>query len=454
MFGSIFWAGLFVFGVPYILGKPPRRLDEAGRELDPVGSTRLKNFIGWLMAKIAKYREHQKFAAASSLLQIERFHEPEAHEFFNESHYYNGCEGKSRDRIITRISRCGIGGKKSYVFLLIDSTEHGELALEIENVPSNLSIEDPSAEGLTFTLIEPMNQWRLTFKGKMRKKCISPKVNNIESVEDVQVEIDLKYTRNSPIFWYMRNDCAETLGKNLSQEYWGTSFVKSCLNRTKNHGHYEDFGPLTGHITVDGKRTEYEFQSFRDHSWDIRRWQAIDNLFIVLLAFEKPLRIYGHDYYYLDLTLVYMPGNSSGVSRYSTGYIMPNKADGETAIEARRAPILSLTCGTSIRDIPCQRLPDGRRHPEASHSLLLYFRPEPLSQLAGYDTYEVPIRIEMHGQPRRLQYYPENHSFEVYEDCVHTSVTQLHSKQTVGAYGTRQSGYRVGEYDPTTGGCG
>jgi hypothetical protein len=121
----------------------------------------------------------------------------------------------------------------------------------------------------------------------------------------------------------MRDDNRETLAKNLSQEPWGMDFVKVCLNRTNNHGHYEDFGRCVGNITVESmgsgqaeasiSETQYDFGTFRDHSWDIRMWATMDKLLILLLEIPTGLTIDGKTYHYLDLTLVDMPGNAGGV---------------------------------------------------------------------------------------------------------------------------------------------
>jgi hypothetical protein len=440
----------------WLLGRPVARRDAQGNVLDPVGSSRLKNTLGQGMALVAKARERASFAGALGPLEIERFHRPEPHPFFNESYYYNGCDERTRDRIITRISRRGAGGGKSYVFLLIDSARHGPLSLEQDDVPASVSEADPCALGLRFELLEPMRRWRLTFKGRMSKGCPSPAERAAlraagREPASVEVELDLVYERDSPVFWYMRDDCAECLGRNLSQEPWGLDFVKVCLKRSKNHGHYEDYGPLRGSVRIGADApARYDFATFRDHSWDIRRWQTMDHLFIVLVALETPLRLFGFEYKWLDLTLVSMPGNSSGVARYSTGYVLPDLAEA-----GKGAPVLALTCGTSIDAIPWRVAADGAtRLPMARHDVVLFLRPEPAHALAGACSREIPVRVVMSGEPRRLIYYPDKGAFMVYEDMVDFAVSNDVSGQTVKGYGTRQSGFRCGAYDPSLGGCG
>ena len=59
---------------------------------------------------------------------------------------------------------------------------------------------------------------------------------------------------------------------------------------------YTKPGTLNGHIKIDDREghkfvKEYSFNTFRDHSWDIRNWAAIDSLFILLIHFDEPIVI-------------------------------------------------------------------------------------------------------------------------------------------------------------------
>lgn len=58
------------------------------------------------------------------------------------------------------------------------------------------------------------------------------------------------------------------------------------------------------------------------------------------------------------------------------------------------------------------------------------------------------VVVKCHGAIRTLMYWPDNSRFEVFEDCMEFEVNGI------SAYGTRQSGFRLGEYDPSEGGCG
>ena len=431
-------AGLVLGFVFYLFSKPAAMRDRNKNVLDPVGGTRLKNVIATGMASIAKSRETKK-SRSETVLEIERFHKPEPHPYFNESYYYNGAD-EGNDRFITRISRRGEGGKKSYVFMLLDLKELGTFFLEKDNVPVDLTKEDPAALGLVYELMEPMKKWRIKYKGSLYKgACVAP-AKLREDAETAEVEIDLVYERDTPVFWYMRDDNKRTLAYNLSQEPWNFNFFKYCLTRSKNHGHYEDYGRAKGTVKVDGVERSFDFGTFRDHSWDIRVWQTMDSLFILLYTFKQPLKLFGKDYHYLDLTLVSMPGNLGGVQRYTTGYLL-GKNEGE---------ILTCSAATSINDVPWKFREDGSREPMDRTVIVMQVVPEP-------NPHNLPpksLRMTMDGAIRRLRYWPDDGAFEVFEDSMRFECLDEESNVSVEGYGTRQSGFRVGEYDPSKGGCG
>ncbi|GBG26734.1 Hypothetical Protein FCC1311_029552 [Hondaea fermentalgiana] len=417
-----------------------------GEKLDPAGGTRLKNLLGYGMALIAKHRERQACAKAS-LRELEAFHKPEPHPFFNESFYFHGCDRDTGDHVSARLSRHGSGAEKSYVVFFLDIAGVGIFSFERDDVPVSDAARAsgrPSACGLELECLEPMRKWRLRFDGKMRRGCHTPQQARTLSDSDlIEVDVDLVYERQTPVFYYMRDDCAETLANNLSQEPWGIQFAKVCLNRSKNHGHYEDFGTLSGTVRINGiSSREYAFDTFRDHSWDIRRWATMDSVLILLVTLEEPLHLFGHEYWFLDLTLVSMPGNTSGVARYSTGYMLPKESLDPDA------PVLCLVRGTSILDVPWVRHPDGTREPEAETDVVMYVRPEAAQMPA------IPVRVHMSGTVRRLIYYPDGNQFQYMEDGLDFRVTNLASGQQVKAYGSRQSGFRQGDFDPSLGGCG
>ncbi len=454
-----------------------RSLPEDGRPLDPRGGTRWKNLLGLGMARVARARE-AAHAGAWSLGALEGFHAPDVHPFWNESYYFNGCDQRTRDRVITRISHRGVDAARSFVFLLLDLRDYGALTLEVDDVDwaAEPGHEDgqPRALGLTYVCVDPMQEWRMRYDGEMRVGhrdpwAQGPRVDSRRRSGGTptttagssnnspfrRVRLDLTYRNDTPTFWYMRDDTSETLAKNLSQEAWGLDFVRYCLSRSKNHCHIEAWGRLTGTVQVDDDAPRrYDFGTFRDHSWDIRLWAAIDQLFILLLTLEEPLVIAGVEYWYLDLTLVYMPGNSGGVQRYTTGWLGGKQAAGRRATGSLPGN-LPVVRATSVLDVGYLELPEdpragvpARREPLAESRTVIQVAASVEQAGKACPDAVAEIVVECTGPIRRLQYWPDGGRFEVFEDSMDFDVNGIK------AYGTRQSGFRVGAYDPSEGGCG
>ncbi len=231
------------------VAKPPPVKGPDGAVLKPYGSTYGKNYFAYFMAFVAKLREKKK-AKRMTAKQLEAFHKPDLHKYWNESYYWSGSETGTKNRIISRISRRGMNAEKMYIILALDLEDYGVLTLEEDNVPLHRKengpedvtyiYENPSGLNLTYSCIEPMHKWRIEYKGMMMKGFKAP--GDPDDAEYSYVEIDLIYTNKSAVFWYMRDEHPMTLAKNLSEEPWGYRFFKYCLERSHNHCHVEAFG--------------------------------------------------------------------------------------------------------------------------------------------------------------------------------------------------------------------
>ncbi|KAH9256508.1 hypothetical protein BASA81_005423 [Batrachochytrium salamandrivorans] len=433
----------------FMLSRPePKRVTAL---VDPVGSENsIKQLIAGTMAWISRQKELRK-SSKSSPKSLEAFHTPENHAFFNESYYFNGCDLATKDRFITRISRRSYLGSRTYVFLLVDSKEHGLLQLE-EDCPAESKNANPTAMGLEYVCEIPMKRWRIKYHGPMRKGMYHPKdYAGKAEAEYVTVKLDLVFEVDSPLFWYMRDDHPTCLANNLSQENWGRDFLGVCMKRTIDHAHYEDFGIAKGSILIGSstKSPQYEFATFRDHSWDIRRWAAIDKLKILLIALEEPLVFHGHEYWYLDVTLVDMPGNVAGVARYSTGYMLGKVGTPRLVMKSGTSP-LDIEYSTPSHKESYMEGVERAPLPEETTVVRLTLHPKEFSDVGE----EVVLKVKMTGQIRRLLYWPDHGASKVYEDYQDMTVMDCKTGKTVVGYGTRQSGFRVGEFDASLGGCG
>jgi hypothetical protein len=239
------------------LARPlPIKSKDGTTVLKPYGSTYGKNMFAYFMAYVAKLRERKK-SGKMSLKQLEAFHKPDLHKFWNESYYFNGSESGTNNRFISRISRHGLNAKEMYIVLALDLNGYGVLTLEQDHVslsgetsnaempPSNdhYIFENPSGLNLSYTCVDPMKKWRIEYKGMLLEGYNNPHGDDkTNSTGKRYVEIDLMYTNNSDVFWYMRDENQMTLAKNLSEEPWGYRFFKYCLERSHNHCHIEAFG--------------------------------------------------------------------------------------------------------------------------------------------------------------------------------------------------------------------
>ena len=198
-----------------------------GALLDPAGGPRWKNMLGEAMAWIARRREVAK-SSGSTDAETEAFHRPEPSDFFNESHYYNGSDEATQDRVVTRISRRGAGANVSYVFLLLDLAEHGALTLEADDVPVDHAQDHPAALGVSYVCEVPMRRWRLRYDGLLRRGHrdayaasgrAADKAWDGPGGESVRVKLDLVYERDSPVFWRVpRPHCAGAPSTHRAQE--------------------------------------------------------------------------------------------------------------------------------------------------------------------------------------------------------------------------------------------
>ena len=64
------------------------------------------------MGVIGQFREARK-SGGETPAELEEFHHAEPHPYFNESYYFNGATMENQDRVITRISRRGVGASWS-----------------------------------------------------------------------------------------------------------------------------------------------------------------------------------------------------------------------------------------------------------------------------------------------------------------------------------------------------
>ena len=190
---------------------------------------------------------------------------------------------------------------------------------------------------------------------------------------------------------------------------------------------------------------DYTFNTFRDHSWDIRNWAAIDSMYILLIYFNEPLRINNVEYDYFDLTLVDMPGNINGVQSFTTGYFSSKHGTIKN---------LPISHATSIRELPIQmskKYKNESGHPTREPSCTK----NNIIDIHINDQTMIQMTIQCKGidLKRRGMYFPDNGRFHLFEDNItKIIIDDFGNGYGITGYGTRQIGYRATENVDLSGG--
>lgn len=134
------------------------------------------------------------------------------------------------------------------------------------------------AGGMKFETIEPLTKLRTTYEGTA-----------VFLTEPSQMADPSQAFRNNP---------HKPVSIDLVHEAVGPVYGSSGANRVIEDpekefakAHYEQHMHTTGHVTVDGDRTEIDAYGLRDHSWGPRFWQNIFSYRWLTCAFGPDLGI-------------------------------------------------------------------------------------------------------------------------------------------------------------------
>lgn len=134
------------------------------------------------------------------------------------------------------------------------------------------------AGGMKFETIEPLTNLRTTYEGTA-----------------VFLTAPNQMTDPSHAF---RNNPHKPVSIDLVHEAVGPVYGSSGANRVIKDpekefakAHYEQHMHITGHVTIDGDRTEIDGFGLRDHSWGPRFWQNIHSYRWLTCAFGPDLGI-------------------------------------------------------------------------------------------------------------------------------------------------------------------
>lgn len=137
------------------------------------------------------------------------------------------------------------------------------------------------AEGLKFTLIEPMRKWRIQYQGQLRRD---------KSKELVDVEIDAIWSTQLEQFDFDTDMSTTTLSRAIAREPWSREYFQTLKDAHQTH--YEQMGDADGTVTVAGKQYPFHINSMRDHSYGHKReWKLLHRYGFHTMTLENGMRI-------------------------------------------------------------------------------------------------------------------------------------------------------------------
>ncbi|VEN36262.1 unnamed protein product [Callosobruchus maculatus] len=156
-----------------------------------------------------------------------------------------------------------------------------------EKIPSTVMDADPKslfsmeyygAEGISFTPVESMKKWRVSYKGKMRQE------SNPQNV--VNVELDGIWQSDYPWVLFEVDTPAHVLAKAFATEEWSREYFEKL--KETHQSHYEQMGYFSGKLNVNGTIYELDnLDAFRDHSFSFKRDWSIMHRYIYHMFYLK-----------------------------------------------------------------------------------------------------------------------------------------------------------------------
>ncbi|KAI1708152.1 hypothetical protein DdX_12102 [Ditylenchus destructor] len=168
----------------------------------------------------------------------------------------------------------------------------------VESVPSSNVHQTKS--GFKSYCIEPMREWRVTFKGKVirydqNRPCID--LSNIgpnilsqsDKPDTLEASFDLTWTNFGEYFDFDVDISPEILAHSLAIEPWSRSLFEKL--KSSHQSHYEQFGHLKGDFKLGGdvnfESGPVDLISMRDHTITrFRRWSQMRRYLMLVYHLE------------------------------------------------------------------------------------------------------------------------------------------------------------------------
>jgi len=196
-------------------------------------------------------------------------HSPGKHKQWNESFYFNWYDQKQKICSFTRIGLTPNTGQKN-MFLFFMFPQRKKLGMRKNESLGELPSEKNlilNVDELSFTRKEPEKEWHLSYDGTL----VDPYQEHNASVP---VQFDIDFVGLHPIFNY--RDCP-------------LSKVQEKLSQNVASEHLEQYGKITGTLTVADEHYEINALGERDHSWGVRNWTDPKRWVWLTCQFNKDL---------------------------------------------------------------------------------------------------------------------------------------------------------------------
>ena len=163
-----------------------------------------------------------------------------------------------------------------------------------------ISASDEEGNELEYECLVPLRQWRLRYKGEVEV--------DHDRGKRTFLDMDLKLTMVSELFFYQRDWDKMAVAKAMSAEPWSLGFFRAL--RSEHQEHYEVGTRATGTIRIGAQQPQVvelaEAPGFRDHSFGKRDWTYMHRyMWLGTVTFGKPLEIGGHRYTHMTGTAVH-----------------------------------------------------------------------------------------------------------------------------------------------------
>ena len=114
------------------------------------------------------------------------------------------------------------------------------------------------AEGVRLEPVVPMKKWKVKFDGEMIMK------NEGDIITSHKVRIDAEYNSELEYFDFDSDMDPWTVARAMAREPWSRQYFERL--KAAHQSHYEQFGEVTGLVSVDGQERALKVSVMRDHT--------------------------------------------------------------------------------------------------------------------------------------------------------------------------------------------